>query len=68
MMLRKRIARAMEYLKNRRNESSLPDEGEVPLEKGDMKAMIISALLVFLPIALATLLVMVLLAGLWLWL
>jgi hypothetical protein len=67
-MLRKRIERAMAFARRRKDlDGDLPEEGEVPLEKGDMAAMIISALLVFLPIALVVLGVIVLIGTLWLW-
>ena len=70
MILGKRIERAMAFMKERKakHEQNLPEsQEELPLEKGDLLAMTLSALLVIMPIALAVLLVMVLIAGLWFW-
>jgi len=39
----------------------------VPLEKGDLAAMILSALLVFIPVALVILVLIVLAGTFWLW-
>ena len=67
-MLRKRIERAMAFARGRRNQDrDLPGEGELPLEKGDLAAMILSALLVFIPVALVILVLIVLAGTFWLW-
>lgn len=57
MMLNKRIQRALDYVRGRRDdaESKLPEDYEVPLEKNDTLAMIIAALIVLLPVALIVL-------------
>ena len=63
MILGKRIRRALDYL----HQSKRDEDNNIPtqLEKGDIPAMIISALIVFLPIALLVLLIMVGIAWLW---
>lgn len=57
MMLKKRIQRALDHVRGRRDdtEAQLPEEYEVPLEKNDTLAMIIAALIVILPVALIVL-------------
>lgn len=63
MILGKRIRRALDHLhQSKRDEDK---SNPVQLEKGDMPAMIISALIVILPIALLVLLIMVGVAWLW---
>lgn len=63
MILGKRIQRALDHLhQSKNNEANL---NPLPLEKGDLLAMIISAMIVILPIAL---LVLIIMAGVgWLW-
>lgn len=56
-MLQKRIERGMQWLKERR--VLRDDAEEMPVEKGDVRAMIVSAMLFILPVALLALLVMV---------
>ena len=63
MILGKRIQRALENLHQSKNNEA--NTNPLPLEKGDLPAMIISAMIVFLPIALLALIIM---AGVgWLW-
>lgn len=70
MILQKKVERAMALVKERRaqrdagNPETLDD---TTLEKGDRFAMILSAMMVFLPVALVVLLVLVLVAGLLFW-
>ena len=49
MMFQKKVDRAMEWLKNK-NKKDENQEEEVKLEKNDLFAIIISALLVFVPL------------------
>lgn len=68
MLLQKRIDRAMDWLKEKttKDKAGKPaTEGEVHLEKGDMPAMILSAMLIFLPIALLVLVVLSFVSGFW---
>ena len=58
MMLQSRIQRALDQLKKRRAQRKLNEEEPLPLEKGDMAALHISALITIIPIALAVLLIM----------
>ena len=59
MIFEKRIRRAFDYLKNMREQRRANSDEEIlPLEKGDMGAMIFSALITILPIALLVLLIM----------
>ena len=70
MILGHRFERAMALMKERKaqREQNLPTgQEELQLEKGDLLAMTLSALLVIMPIVLVVLLVMVLIAGLWFW-
>lgn len=70
MILGHRFERAMALMKEKKaqREQNLPaDQEELPLEKGDLLAMTLSALLVIMPIVLVVLLIMVLIAGLWFW-
>ena len=70
MILGHRFERAMALMKERKTqrEQNLPaGQEELQLEKGDLLAMTLSALLVIMPIVLVVLLVMVLIAGLWFW-
>ena len=70
MILGHRFERAMALMKERKalREQNLPaGQEELPLEKGDLLAMTLSALLVIMPVVLVVLLVMVLIAGLWFW-
>ncbi|NLW20262.1 MAG: hypothetical protein GXY84_02685 [Clostridiales bacterium] len=71
MMFRKRLRRTMEWTSARRaqrEEDSQDSRTEaLPVEKGDLAAMTLSALALFLPIALLVLVVMVLVAGIWFW-
>lgn len=64
MFFQKRIDRAMKLSEERKNREPVcdkltVDENSNQTEKGDLPAMIISALLVFIPAALAVLLIMV---------
>ena len=52
MLLKKRIERAVQWLSGRKKQ----DEEEMALEKNDTFALILSALITILPIALLTLL------------
>lgn len=67
MIFQKRIERAFSNLRERAGErkKAAPYQDEIILEKGDKLAMILSALLVIVPVALAVLLVMVGVAALW---
>ncbi|MDD4080333.1 MAG: hypothetical protein PHP02_02825 [Eubacteriales bacterium] len=67
MILHKRVERAFSLLKERaeNKKSRASHEDPMPLEKGDMAAMYVSAFLVFIPAALVTLAVMVGLAAIW---
>ncbi len=63
MFFQKRIDRAMKLSEERKNREPVcdkltVDENSNQTEKGDLPAMIISALLVFIPAALAVLLIM----------
>ncbi len=59
MIFEKRIRRAFDYLKEMREQRRANSDEEIlPLEKGDMGAMIFSALITILPIALLVLLIM----------
>ena len=59
MIFEKRIRRAFDYLKDMREQRRANSDEEIlPLEKGDMGAMIFSALITILPIALLVLLIM----------
>ena len=51
MMLQKKLDRAMNWLKNKSNDQEIIDEN-IELEKNDLLALFISALLVFGPIIL----------------
>lgn len=59
MLLDKRIKRAFQHLREKRLEREAHQDESLPIEKGDMAAMIISALIVIVPIALLVLLLMV---------
>lgn len=60
MMLKKRIERAFQTMRDRRARRSEETEQEqLPLEKGDKLAMILAGLITVLPIALLVLLLMV---------
>jgi hypothetical protein len=67
MMLQKRIERVFTNLREKSAErkSRSPQNEEIYLEKGDKLAMILSALLVIVPVALVVLLIMVGVAALW---
>lgn len=56
MLFQKSIDRALGWLKNRKGEQNKGEE-EVSLEKGDLFAMVFSAMIVILPIALIVLVV-----------
>ena len=59
MIFEKRIRRAFDYLKDKREQRRANSDEEIlPLEKGDMFAMVFSALITILPIALLVLLIM----------
>lgn len=59
MIFEKRIRRAFDYLKDMREQRRANSDEEIlPLEKGDMGAMIFSALITILPVALLVLLIM----------
>lgn len=64
MLMQKKVERAMKWLKDKRARQS-PEEDTIHLEKNDVKAMTISAYLVFLPIALVVLLVLSIIGGIW---
>lgn len=64
MLMQKKVERAMKWLKDKRAHQS-PEEDTIHLEKNDVKAMTISAYLVFLPIALVVLLVLSIIGGIW---
>lgn len=69
MIFPKSMQRAFAYLKTQRaarNAEDIPEEG-VPLEKGDLKAMIISAMLVFMPVAIGIMILMLLFMALFFW-
>lgn len=60
MMLKKRIERAFQVMKERRAlRISQEQEHQLPLEKGDKLAMILAGLITMLPLALIALLLMV---------
>lgn len=61
MLFQKSINRAMEWLRSRRGEEP-QGEDKVSLEKGDVFAMVVSAMIVILPIALIVLVVISLIA------
>ena len=69
MMMKKRLEQVMALMKERRaqRDARISNDEDMPLEKGDLKAMMISAFLVILPVALVALVVIVLLAGLMFW-
>lgn len=52
MIFQKKIDRAMEWLKDRNKDKNIDQDEELNLEKNDLLAIIISALIVFLPILL----------------
>ncbi len=57
MMLQKKLERAMDWLKNRSNKEEGLEEN-IELEKNDLLALFISAILVFGPIILILLLIL----------
>jgi hypothetical protein len=59
MMFQKRVERAMKYLEDKRKAQQY--EEDIELEKKDILAIIISALIVFLPLILLLVLAMFLL-------
>ncbi len=67
MILQKRIDRVFSYLREKADErrSNTPQQDEIHLEKGDKLAMILSALIVIVPVALVVLLIIVGVAALW---
>ncbi|NLX82361.1 MAG: hypothetical protein GXZ04_00865 [Clostridiales bacterium] len=63
MMFRRRVEQALNLVKERRQQrdaASGEDNLDIYLEKGDKKAMLISAFLVFIPAALIVIGIMVL--------
>ncbi len=63
MMFRKRLQQALDLLRERRarKDAENPEQvAEIQLEKGDKKAMLISAFLVFIPAAILVIGIMVL--------
>ena len=67
MMFRKRLEQAMALLKEKRAQRGQGGDEPYQLEKGDLKAMIIAALIVFIPVALLVLVLMVLAGAIWFW-
>lgn len=60
MLLKKRVARAFELMRERRLQRKAQEEQDaLPTEKGDKLAMVLAGLITVLPIALLALLVMV---------
>lgn len=57
MIFSKKIKRAFELLRSRKDEVQTGEKGDLMVERGDRSAMIISALITILPIALLVLLV-----------
>lgn len=56
MIFSKKIKRAFELLRSRKDEVQTGEKGDLMVERGDRSAMIISALITILPIALLVLL------------
>ncbi|NLD34127.1 MAG: hypothetical protein GX653_04385 [Clostridiales bacterium] len=60
MLFKRQVERAFTLLRERRQARQAGDE-DMPLEKGDVTAMIIAALITLVPVALIVLVLMVLL-------
>lgn len=56
MMFKKRIERAFAYLRSKKEQEVIHDRDDIVVEKNDMFAMIISALITIVPFALFALL------------